>query len=125
MFAQAQTDGIGSGDASNEISLKTLIVRVAQEVELNSILASDFHDVISDLAAKNMSSDVIERLQSLDLISQTLVEIGLFLDLVSAACPPDLFVSESLLDNIKLAALRDRLQGKAPDVGGAADPELW
>jgi len=94
-------------------------------LEVNSILASDFHDVISELAAKNMSSDVIERLQSLDLISQTLVEIGIFLDLVSAACPPDLFVSESLLDNIKLAALRDRLQGKAPDVAGAADPELW
>lgn len=125
MFAQTQTDGLGSGDASNEISLRTLIVRVAQEVELNSILASDFHDVISDLAAKNMSSDVIERLQSLDLISQTLVEIGIFLDRLSTVCPSDIFVSENLLNNIKLAALRDRLQGKAPDVSGGADPELW
>ena len=125
MFAHSQAMGIGSGESSGQLSLRELIARVAQEVEVNSILASDFHDVISELAAKNMSSDVIERLQSLDLISQTLVEIGIFLDLVSAACPPDLFVSESLLDNIKLAALRDRLQGKAPDVAGAADPELW
>jgi len=36
-----------------------------------------------------------------------------------------MFAHSQAMDNIKLAALRDRLQGKAPDVGGAADPELW
>jgi hypothetical protein len=102
-----------------------MISRVAIELEVNSILASDFHDVVSDLAAENMTGSVMERLQALDLISQTLAEIGIFLSGMSKVCPSDQIVPESLLKDIRLAALRDRLEGKAPDHTGPVDTELW
>lgn len=125
MFAKAQTAGMAQMEPSGLFSLRDLISRVAHEIEVNSVLASDFHDVVSELAAENMTASVIERLQALDLISQTLAEIGIFLSSMSAICPVERTVPESVLDDIKLADLRDRLQGKAPDVTGPVDPELW
>ena len=111
--------------SSGGLSLRVLIERLAIELEVNSILASDFHDVVSDLAAENMTGSVMERLQALDLISQTLAEIGVFLNGMSAVCPADQIVPDSLLKDIRLAALRDRLEGKAADLPGPVDPELW
>jgi|688.fasta_scaffold994509_2 hypothetical protein len=125
MFAQAPTAGMAQMKPSGLLSLRDLLSRVAHEIEVNSVLASDFHDVVSELAAENMTASVIERLQALDLISQTLAEIGIFLTTISAICPSDQTVPESVLDDIRLADLRDRLQGKAPDVTGSVDPELW
>jgi hypothetical protein len=125
MFAQAQIAGMEPHDSSGGVSLRDMISRVAIELEVNSILASDFHDVVSDLAAENMTGSVMERLQALDLISQTLAEIGIFLSGMSKFCPADQIVPENLLKDIRLAALRDRLEGKAPDLAGPVDPELW
>lgn len=125
MFAQAQIAGMEPHDLSGGVSLKDMISRVAIELEVNSILASDFHDVVSDLAAENMTGSVMERLQALDLISQNLAEIGIFLSGMSKFCPSDQIVPESLLNDIRLAALRDRLEGKAPDHTGPVDTELW
>lgn len=125
MFAQAQIAGMEPQNSSGGVSLRDMISRVAIELEVNSILASDFHDVVSDLAAENMTGSVMERLQALDLISQNLAEIGIFLSGMSKVCPSDQIVPESLLKDIRLAALRDRLEGKAPDHTGPVDTELW
>lgn len=125
MLAQAQAAGMEPVKSSGGLSLRVLIERLAIELEVNSILASDFHDVVSDLAAENMTGSVMERLQALDLISQTLAEIGVFLNGMSAVCPADQIVPDSLLKDIRLAALRDRLEGKAADLAGPVDTELW
>ncbi|MFM8820056.1 MAG: hypothetical protein ACKOD3_05865 [Phenylobacterium sp.] len=64
-------------------------------------------------------------MQALDLVSQTLIEIGRLLDRVNKDCPVDFEVPNELLMDIRLAALRDRLANKVVDTADDPDLELW
>jgi hypothetical protein len=107
------------------LTLDKLMSRISRELEVNAILASDCQAVISEIAPSHMSDSVIERLQGVDLLSQTLVELARLLNRAVAACPADLTLSDNLLVSVRLAALRDRLAGKASESVDQGDPELW
>ena len=108
-----------------QISVRDLLSQVSRELEGSAILTGDCQLLISEIATAEMSNSVIERLQGVDLLAQTLVELSQLLMRAAAACPADLILSDSLLKSVRLAALRDRLAGKSLDSAAQADPELW
>ena len=102
-----------------------LMLQVSRELNANAIVAIDCQTVISEIGSERLSNSIIERLQAVDLLSQTLIEIAQVLNRAASSCPADLCLPESFLTSVKLSALRDRLAGKASDPAAHADPELW
>lgn len=125
MHAQAQSAESVSETPSPELTLRLILGGLAKELRKNAVIASDFHLVIEELANERLSNILIERMQALDLVSQTLIEIGRLLDRVNKDCPVDFEVPNELLMDIRLAALRDRLANKVVDTADDPDLELW
>ena len=113
------------GATVGSLPLFELMLQVSRELSANAIVAIDCQTVISEIGPERLSSSVIERLQAVDLLSQTLVELAQVLNCAAASCPSELCLPESFLTSVKLSALRDRLAGKASDPRAHADPELW
>ena len=107
------------------LPLFELMLQVSRELNANAIVAIDCQTVISEIGPERLSNSIIQRLQAVDLLSQTLIEIAQVLNRAAASCPADLCLPESFLTSVKLSALRDRLAGTASDPAAHADPELW
>jgi hypothetical protein len=107
------------------LPLFELMLQVSRELNANAIVAIDCQTMISEIGPERLSNSIIERLQAVDLLSQTLIEIAQVLNRAAASCPADLCLPESFLTSVKLSALRDRLAGTASDPAEHADPELW
>ncbi len=125
MQVQSQTAVFHPEDSPGEISFRSLLTRIARELDENSILSSECHIVVSALEEKRVSDRVSSRLQSLDLISQSLLELSVILSRIGAFLPEDMTLPEGLLNDIKLAALRDRLEGKPSGLASDGEPEIW
>ena len=107
------------------LPLFELMLQVSRGLNANAIVAIDCQTMISEIGPERLSNSIIERLQAVDLLSQTLIEIAQVLNRAAASCPADLCLPESFLTSVNLSALRDRLAGKASDPAAHADPELW
>ena len=105
--------------------LQELLRNIAQELNRNATLAHDCQDVIAEMVPFGLSNSVMERIQGVDLFSQILVELAELLSRAVESCPADLMTSDSLLTGVRLAALRDRLEGRTPDQAVSGDAELW
>ena len=125
MQAQIQTAAFHPEDSLGGLSLRSLLTRIARELDENAIQSSECHIVVSALEEKRVSDRVSSRLQSLDLISQSLLELSVILSRIGAFFPEDMTLPEGLLNDIKLAALRDRLEGKPSGLASDGEPEIW
>lgn len=114
-----------STDEAVHLSLGDLLFRISRELDENAILANDCQMIISEIVPTNLSASLIKRLQAVDLLSQTLVELASLLNRTGAVCPADPILPGNFLVDVRLAALRDRLAGKVLESAGGHDPEIW
>jgi hypothetical protein len=125
MQALKQISDVVQASERTNLTLRELLSSVSRELSNNATLAHDCQDVIAEMVPFGLSNSVMERIQGVDLFSQILVELAELLSRAVESCPADLMTSDSLLTGVRLAALRDRLEGRTPDQVESGDAELW
>jgi hypothetical protein len=107
------------------VELRLLALRVAHELAAAAAVARDCQEVVGELSAHGLASELVVRLQALDSLTQRLGQLGGLFERISAL--PDLrHAPEHVFEEIRLDGLRSRLWGRH-DHGAAPDgePELW
>jgi hypothetical protein len=107
------------------LTLRDILISISRELSSNATLAHECQDVIAELVPHGLSNSVMTRIQGVDLLSQILIELAEVLNRAVVSCPPDLLTSQSLLEGVRLSALRDRLAGEATELVASGDAELW
>jgi hypothetical protein len=106
------------------LSLRDLIHRLARELRIAAAIADDCQDAIGDDDGIELAHETAVRLQGLDLLSQQLIEIGRVLDRL-ASDGVDGHASPTLLDEVCLTDVKQRLIGACPEGVRLPDPEIW
>jgi hypothetical protein len=106
------------------VQLPDLMHRLAREMRIAAAVADDCQDAIGEDQRIDISLETAMRLQGLDLLSQQLIELGRLLDRLAAGgvdgCAP-----ATLLDDVHLSDLKQRLAGLSTGGVRILDPELW
>ena len=113
------------------VDVAELSRRMAEELYAAANIADDCQMAVESILDRGLNKEEIVRLQALDALTQTLVEIAGVLDRLAGTSSLGGASSPDLLDPINLSDLRRRLRGGAASVdAGPADddgdePELW
>jgi hypothetical protein len=104
--------------------MQDLLHRLARELRIAAAIADECQGATGDAQAPELDHETTMRLQGLDLLSQHLVEVGLVLDrLATSGIGGD--APSSVLSDVCLSDLKQRLAGLKTDGVRILDPELW
>jgi hypothetical protein len=106
------------------LTVEDLAGRLAREMRIAAAIADDCQDALGASGIETFDHETITRIQSLDLLSQQLIEIGRVLErLVDASVAGE--VSLAVLDKVCLSDLKRRLAGHQTDVPITLDADVW
>jgi hypothetical protein len=110
--------------AETSLTVEDLAGRLAREMRIAAAIADDCQDALGASGMETFDHQTITRIQSLDLLSQHLIEIGRVLErLVDVSVAGE--VSQAVLDDVCLSDLKRRLAGHASDGPITFDADVW
>jgi hypothetical protein len=106
-------------------SFNQLLRRLADELAACADVADDCQGAIAGVIPASASATTSQHIQNLDLLSQSLRELGELIQRCAASRPCDEALPRNLFDGVRLSALRGRLTGRPPPGEAAPEPEVW
>ena len=107
------------------LEMEALMRRMAREMRICAAIADDCQDALAEGDVyQAIDPAVVMRLQSLDLLSQQLIELGRVLDGVAGRTEP-VAVCPSLLDEVRLSDLKRRLHGVEIEPEAPSPADVW
>jgi hypothetical protein len=106
------------------VAMADLACRLAEELRMAADLAEDCQAALNDVLTHGVTAESLMRFQALDVLTQQLVEIARLLQRLGPM--PGLGqVAFEVLDDVRLADVRRRLQARAPHAASNGEAELW
>ena len=106
------------------VAVADLAERLAAELRTAADLAEDCQAALNDVLTHGVTAESMMRFQALDVLTQQLMEMARLLQRLGPM--PGLGkVAFEVLDDVRLADLRRRLQARAPHAARSGEAELW